>query len=344
MAGSTSPTPPRHKRHWIAASLLIVSALTIGYGGAYAYQGSAAGEPQQLAQLNQPAELAPEGDAKAGMSAANVPSEADAILPKREVMSGEGDAPQLPAADASPSLPQPDTASESKSGQNATNAAGKDASSVAVSDGSDGFDPDIEVLEKRLREQIVAIEAQLYQEAGEQRQALESYLEDCTVCAFASEAEQKLARLDSASPASAVAPDDPLALTDFRILASSVQNELKRLGCYSGDVDGIWGRVSQRAASDFEKHAAEQLASLEPSSGMLNLLRSQTGRICPLVCDARHEVRGNLCVLKICPRGQILSSRGTCSVQKQNHPTARKTQQKRQPSNCFVFNGVRECD
>lgn len=97
-------------------------------------------------------------------------------------------------------------------------------------------------------------------------------------------------------------------------VATEIQNLLKNAGCYASTVDGIWGPRSQRAASDFARHAGLSVDADEPTARLAALLNDAYpgGRVCPLACDARHEVRGDACVLKTCAKGQRLDRRGRC--------------------------------
>lgn len=131
-------------------------------------------------------------------------------------------------------------------------------------------------------------------------------------------------------------PDDLLAL------ARSVQTELKRTGCYGGTVDGVWGNQSRRAVSEFARFASLDLPGQEPSQSLLEMIQPFNNRVCPLTCDARHEVKGEQCVLKTCAAGQVLAANGMC-VRRQ---AERKPERKPTGGggNCFTFNGVRHCD
>ncbi|WP_306151509.1 FHA domain-containing protein [Roseovarius sp. MMSF_3281] len=95
-------------------------------------------------------------------------------------------------------------------------------------------------------------------------------------------------------------------------LVEDIQSKLKEAGCYMAGIDGIWGNQSRQAIANFVTHSGESFDEREPSSEMLIMLGNHEGRVCPLVCDARHTPRNGECVLKTCPSGQRLSQNGNC--------------------------------
>ncbi|MEM8811013.1 MAG: caspase family protein [Pseudomonadota bacterium] len=120
------------------------------------------------------------------------------------------------------------------------------------------------------------------------------------------------------------APTEPVAPTlDPRALARETQTALNRLGCNAGPVDGAWGKRSRRALRAYARHAGVTLGSAEPSTEVLQQLRDRTGRICPVTCSVRQELRNGQCVAKTCPAGQKLSSKGVCY--KERTKTARES-------------------
>jgi peptidoglycan hydrolase-like protein with peptidoglycan-binding domain len=140
---------------------------------------------------------------------------------------------------------------------------------------------------------------------------------------------------------------DPI---DITALARSVQGELKRLGCYNGEPDGVWGTGS-RAAVD----KAIQLASLSAPAGtpaddaagyqkLLDALAPKQDRLCPLECGARFTASNGQCVLKSCPKGQALDKAGTCRAKPKVSSAPRAKSGGGGGGNCFTFNGKRECE
>ncbi len=80
------------------------------------------------------------------------------------------------------------------------------------------------------------------------------------------------------------------------------QRELKRVGCYRGRIDGIWGKRSKRAFRTFVKRtttlsrAARRDLGDQPEANVLDALRKTSRRICGRPCAS----------------GKMLSSGGRC--------------------------------
>lgn len=106
---------------------------------------------------------------------------------------------------------------------------------------------------------------------------------------------------------------------DRRVLVLLSQAELNRLGCTSRNPDGIWGDKSRTDLKRFSVHAGLELASTDPSVGLLIMLRQNRGSLCPSICAANEETINGQCVATSCPAGQRLSSSGTCYVPRKNN-------------------------
>jgi hypothetical protein len=98
-------------------------------------------------------------------------------------------------------------------------------------------------------------------------------------------------------------PTEPAALpptpgSSPQGLARALQSELKRVGCDPGSLDGSWGAKSRQALQRFQRLSKLAFASDEPSEAALQGVAAQTGRICPIACEAGEtEVNGS-CVAK----------------------------------------------
>lgn len=79
-------------------------------------------------------------------------------------------------------------------------------------------------------------------------------------------------------------------------LARDIQRELQRVGCYLGDIDGVWGGGSKRAILMFMDRVNAALPTREPDVFMLSLLRAQSADVCGASC----------------PSGQSLTNAGRC--------------------------------
>jgi len=79
-------------------------------------------------------------------------------------------------------------------------------------------------------------------------------------------------------------------------LTRDIQTELKRVGCYLGEIDGVWGSGSKRAILVFMDRVNASLPAQDPDVFMLSLLRAQDAFVCGATC----------------PRGQSLAGNGRC--------------------------------
>lgn len=95
----------------------------------------------------------------------------------------------------------------------------------------------------------------------------------------------------TASGPTVLEPADP-----DRELVRSIQKELNRVGCRAGSEDGLWGLGSRRALGEFARLSKLELAALEPSSDVLERLRTQKARICPLACAQNQQLKGGRCI------------------------------------------------
>ncbi len=65
-----------------------------------------------------------------------------------------------------------------------------------------------------------------------------------------------------------------------RSLARNIQRELKRVGCYTGDVDGDWSATTRTAMKAFNETVRVQFPVTAPDYILLTLLQGQTERAC----------------------------------------------------------------
>jgi hypothetical protein len=92
----------------------------------------------------------------------------------------------------------------------------------------------------------------------------------------------------------------------------ALQTELKRVGCYAGDVDDSWTPKARQSLERFNKHANLRLDAKVASVDALDAVKDKPSRVCPLECGARQVEKNGACVAKNCPRGQSLDSSGHC--------------------------------
>ncbi len=60
----------------------------------------------------------------------------------------------------------------------------------------------------------------------------------------------------------------------------AVQTELKRVGCYSGEIDGVWGGQSREALVAFGHFAEVDVAELAPTSEILAIIKAKGAAVC----------------------------------------------------------------
>lgn len=79
-------------------------------------------------------------------------------------------------------------------------------------------------------------------------------------------------------------------------LASDLQRELKRVGCYGGEINGAWTQSTRRAMATFMERVNATLPFDEPDYILLTLVQNHTAQACGTEC----------------PAGQVVSAGGQC--------------------------------
>jgi hypothetical protein len=93
------------------------------------------------------------------------------------------------------------------------------------------------------------------------------------------------------------APQKPSAFpADRASLARDLQRELRRAGCYDGEINAVWTTSTRRAMKTFMDRVNASLPVEEPDSVLLALVQSHPDGVCA----------------KPCPTGQGLSDVGRC--------------------------------
>ena len=103
----------------------------------------------------------------------------------------------------------------------------------------------------------------------------------------------KLASLNTGTATDAVVattttPAAPAPITNPYMLAVQLQTELKRVGCYAGKIDGVWGRGSRGSVHMFNAHAKTALDAQTPIQSTIDVIAAHTTRVCPVVQQARR--------------------------------------------------------
>lgn len=159
----------------------------------------------------------------------------------------------------------------------------------------------------------------------------------------------KVAALGPAGTGGGSTQPDSKPMMDPTDIARLLQAHLKRVGCDPGSAEGVWDDKSRNALDRFNASARvsfnTQVASLEA----LDLVRSKTGRVCPLICGPRQKAENDQCVVVSCEPGYTLLPGGSC----ERRPAAAKPKAKAEvaprPSStgsgkCFSFNGRSYCE
>jgi hypothetical protein len=106
------------------------------------------------------------------------------------------------------------------------------------------------------------------------------------------------------APPSAPAPEAPKALDKAAVTAPlapaapglkpeevviAVQAELKRVGCYPGAVDGVWGGRSREALAAFGEFAKVDAGNLAPTPEILALIKGKVEVVCVEAGSPQHH-------------------------------------------------------
>lgn len=95
------------------------------------------------------------------------------------------------------------------------------------------------------------------------------------------------------APMTSSRPGDGEARAD---LARSIQRELKRVGCYGGDITGLWNPSTRRAMSAFMDRVNATLPVDQPDYILLTLVQGHKAAACGAPC----------------PKGQVAADAGRC--------------------------------
>ena len=154
------------------------------------------------------------------------------------------------------------------------------------------------------------------------------------------------------------APKPPAApQIDQADVTRLLQAHLKRVGCNAGNVDGTWDDSSRKALELFNKNANTQFDVKIASLDALDVVRSKTDRVCPLICAKGQKEDGGRCIQISCGSGSFLNSSGACEkrpdpVSKPRTATQDPTPKQRAApaggggggGKCFSFNGKSYCE
>lgn len=83
-----------------------------------------------------------------------------------------------------------------------------------------------------------------------------------------------------------------------RRLALAIQTELKRVGCYTGRLDGSWGDRSRGAMEMFIARVNASLPTREPDVFLLSLIKGQNGNVCGQPCTNGQVFSNGRCAAR----------------------------------------------
>ncbi|HWB47871.1 MAG TPA: caspase family protein [Stellaceae bacterium] len=162
---------------------------------------------------------------------------------------------------------------------------------------------------------------------------------------FASIARRRIAALTApppppAAPPAAAVTAPPVPQPDAAEIARSLQSELKRVGCYNGAVDGIWGPGTQAAVQEFNQHAGKALDTQSASLESVAAVKQRTDRICSPPPPPPPRPR---------PRVEPASrsdetTRGAYQPPPAPAPAPPPAPAPRATGKCFTFNGKQYCE
>jgi hypothetical protein len=85
--------------------------------------------------------------------------------------------------------------------------------------------------------------------------------------------------------------------TDRSQLARELQRELRRVGCYDGEINGGWTTSTKRAMKTFTERVNASLPLEEPDAVLLSLVKGHPDRTCGQPCPAGESAAdGGRCV------------------------------------------------
>jgi hypothetical protein len=142
----------------------------------------------------------------------------------------------------------------------------------------------------------------------------------------------------------------PAPQLDRRDITRWVQLELKRVGCFSGPVDGEYGTTTRAALQNFAKLAPAKLSDADPTPATVKAIQDFNKRVCPLECQSGERAEGDRCVRIVCRAGEVLRD-GACvakvATEQKRHAAPLEAKPRRLApggGKCFQFQGRQFCE
>lgn len=105
-------------------------------------------------------------------------------------------------------------------------------------------------------------------------------------------------------------------------VTKSVQAELRRVGCLTGNADGNWNNASQRSLTQFNRYAGTRLDTKVASVDTLDTIKLKSSRVCPLVCEHGFQADGDRCTKITCAEGSFVNDDNECEKRRAKKPVA----------------------
>jgi uncharacterized caspase-like protein len=104
-----------------------------------------------------------------------------------------------------------------------------------------------------------------------------------------------------------------LSGTDHRDeIVHLIARELRRVGCFRGSENASWQSGPKTGLQQYLRMTKLNISAEEPSAQVLEILKLQSGQICPVPCKIGETVVDGNCVAKTCSAGMTVSATGTC--------------------------------
>ena len=140
--------------------------------------------------------------------------------------------------------------------------------------------------------------------------------------------------------ASLAAEAERVAAANRKAMTRSLQIELKRVGCYQGDVTGQFDDATKAAWHSFASLASVAMPD-DVSADALKAVRGVGKRVCPLVCPSGQHGDGDLCVANAPPPASAASA----TEPSRPVPAAKPRPAPAKPHpKCFNFGGNQYCE
>ncbi|MDO8399627.1 MAG: caspase family protein [Bradyrhizobium sp.] len=108
-----------------------------------------------------------------------------------------------------------------------------------------------------------------------------------------------------------------------REIAQSIHTELRRVGCFSGSVDGEWNAASRRSLDLFNARAGTKLDGELARLEVLKVIKEKPAHFCRLTCDHGFKADGERCVTMTCGAGLFLNGNNECERKLKKRSAAR---------------------